>query len=256
LLLLLGLASPALPQDAYRAILDRQMSTVQQAIAANGYREDVGATSYVKEDTETVVSLGSGSDVGLEVVLQGGLRYRVYTEPADFDVDDCGKTLQDGSGNTLFSGTWSEDRWTNDLDFTAPASGTYILVADCDQNSGGFLYDIQSMAPGDSVFRTDPGAYPADMIVGFLKAGATVGLEVVLDRGVEYMIVGVCDQDCRDLDLALADGNDAILFTDELDDDAPVLEFTSPANGLHTLWVTMYACSIEPCSFAYKVFRR
>ncbi len=70
------------------------------------------------------------------------------------------------------------------------------------------------------------------------------------------MIVGVCDQNCGDLDLSLSDSERNVLFTDELDDDAPVLQFTSATRDYHTLWVTMYACSIEPCSFAYQVFRR
>ena len=47
-----------------------------------------------------------------------------------------------------------------------------------------------------------------------------------------------------------------ILFMDELDDDAPVLQFTAPADGLQALVIRMYACSVEPCSFAYQVFRR
>ena len=67
---------------------------------------------------------------------------------------------------------------------------------------------------------------------------------------------GVCDQDCGDLYLALAGEEGTILFADELNDDAPVLQFTSSGTRLHTLWVTMYACSIEPCSFGYQVFRR
>jgi hypothetical protein len=66
----------------------------------------------------------------------------------------------------------------------------------------------------------------------------------------------VCDQDCSDLDLSLMGEDGTSLFMDALDDDAPVLEFTAPADGFHGLVLRMSACSIEPCSFAYQVYRR
>jgi hypothetical protein len=105
-------------------------------------------------------------------------------------------------------------------------------------------------------YRADPNAFHTDMIVGTLYAGNSVGLEVDLDFGVEYMIVGVCDADCSDLDLSLTELQSNVLFEDLLDDDAPIFEFTSPSSGVFFLDVDMYECSVEPCSFAYQVYRR
>lgn len=128
------------------------------------------------------------------------------------------------------------------------------------QNSYRSILESQLTAVGNTVaqngYRPDTRAFKTDMIVGILAAGGDVGLEIDLEFGVDYMIVGVCDQDCSDLDLTLSDiaGNE--LFTDVLDDDAPILTFTAPAGGAHILWVTMYACSVDPCSFGYKVYRR
>ena len=105
-------------------------------------------------------------------------------------------------------------------------------------------------------YRPDPKAANTDMIVGVLEAGDDVGLEIELMSGVEYMIMGVCDADCDDLDLVLTDPDGNEITSDALDDAYPVLLFTAPAGGAHILWVTMYDCSISPCSFGYKVFRK
>lgn len=253
--LLLGLVSTAHPQGTYRDGLERQLSAIGQAISGSGYRPDATALGYAEEGLEAAVTFESTSSMGLEVVLQAGVRYRIVTDFFDWDGDDCGKSIEDLSGNTLFTGAWSEDRFENVLAFTPPGSGTHILVVHCPDGVGGFFYEVQRMSPEGS-YQSDPGAFPRDMTVGFLRSGATVGLELTLDPGVEYLIAGVCDQDCSDLDLAVADSQGAILFTDEMDDDAPVLQFVSTTAGFHTVWVTMYACSVEPCSFAYRVFRR
>ena len=74
--------------------------------------------------------------------------------------------------------------------------------------------------------------------------------------GVEYMIMGVCDADCDDLDLTLTDPDGNEITSDALNDAYPVLLFTAPASGAHILWVTMYDCSVSPCSFGYKTFRK
>jgi len=128
------------------------------------------------------------------------------------------------------------------------------------QNAWRDILERQMTAVGNTVaeqgYVADPGAFHTDMIVGTLRSGAHVGLEVDLEFGGEYMIVGVCDGDCSDLDLSLVDLNGNLLFEDELDDDAPILSFTAPRGGTHFLMIHMYACSVDPCSFGYKVYRR
>ena len=128
------------------------------------------------------------------------------------------------------------------------------------QNAWRDVLERQMSAVGTTVggegYRADTRAFHTDMIVGTLHDDASVALEVDLEFGVEYMIVGVCDNDCTDLDLSLVDLQGTVLFEDSLDDDAPILRFTAPAGGAHFLLVDMFACSVEPCSFGYKVYRR
>ncbi|HYO47548.1 MAG TPA: hypothetical protein VEY33_12760 [Gemmatimonadota bacterium] len=189
--------------------------------------------------------------MGLEVVLKSGVEYEIVAFL-------CELWLRDIQGNVLFEGELDSYGSDDVLRFTAPADGTHFLGVDCVPGEllAGSVYRVGSKSQTDSSFTSDLGAYPADMIVGLLNSGGTIGIGVNLELGVEYMIVGVCDQDCGDLDLSLSDLDDNVLFTDELDDAAPVLQFTSTASGLHNLWITMYACSGEPCSFAYNVYRR
>ncbi|CAN5875616.1 hypothetical protein BH20GEM1_BH20GEM1_12280 [soil metagenome] len=128
------------------------------------------------------------------------------------------------------------------------------------QNAWRDILERQMTAVGNTVtqqgYRSEPGAFHTDMIVGTLASGAGVGLEVDLEFGGDYMIVGVCDGDCTDLDLSLLDLDGNLLFEDELSDDAPILTFTAPKGGTHFLMIHMYACSVDPCSFGYKVYRR
>jgi hypothetical protein len=128
------------------------------------------------------------------------------------------------------------------------------------QNAWRDVLERQMEAVGTTVagegYREDSSAFHTDMIVGTLANGASVALEVDVVAGVEYMIVGACDNDCTDLDLSLVDLQGNVLFEDALDDDVPILSFTAPAGGTHFLLVDMYACSVEPCSFGYKVYRR
>lgn len=252
--MVLGLTAAAQGQDTYRDYLLRQMSAIDRTVAGSGYRPDAGAIAP-DEYAEPVIGLKSASGVGLELVLQAEQRYRVYTDDFGLEWDDCAKSVEDRLGNTLFFGTWSKDRLDNVLDFTSPAGGTHILVFNCPEGVTQFYYGVERLSPTGS-FVSVADVFPSDMVVGFLRSGGAVQLDLELDPEVEYLIAGVCDQDCSDLDLALTDGDNAILLTDELDDDAPVLQFTSQPDGSGTLWVTMYACSIEPCSFAYRVYRR
>lgn len=128
------------------------------------------------------------------------------------------------------------------------------------QNSYRTILEAQLDAVQDRMstegYRLDSKAANTDMVVGVLEPGAEVGLEIELVSGIEYMIMGVCDQDCDDLDLTLTDPDGNEITSDALNDAYPVLLFTAPTGGAHILWVTMYDCSVSPCSFGYKVFRK
>ena len=93
-------------------------------------------------------------------------------------------------------------------------------------------------------------------MMGSLNASANEGMMVNLQGGVRYAIVGVCDNDCSDVDLRIWDPSGTKLDEDILTDDKPVLEFTATVTGQYRLSVEMATCSTNPCYWGVQVFKR
>ncbi|MEM9597159.1 MAG: hypothetical protein AAGD06_22995 [Acidobacteriota bacterium] len=84
---------------------------------------------------------------------------------------------------------------------------------------------------------------------------ANVRLE--LQRGRRYKIVGYCDSDCSDLDLALlTSGGSSPLASDVLTDDYPKIEYLPSSSGSYVVKVSMVTCSIEPCTYGVGFFSK
>ena len=66
--------------------------------------------------------------------------------------------------------------------------------------------------------------------------------------------MGVCDEDCQDLDLELYDGYGNLISQDDSVDDAPVVEVSVVQGGAFTLRVMMYECTEDPCYYGFGVF--
>lgn len=78
-----------------------------------------------------------------------------------------------------------------------------------------------------------------------------VPLQEPIDR--QYIIVGVCDQDCSDLDLFLYDHDGDAIERDVEPDAGPVVPVT-PGAGAHQVRVDMVACSVEPCVYGLQLY--
>ena len=89
---------------------------------------------------------------------------------------------------------------------------------------------------------------------GALKEGATESIAFRLRRGVRYAFVGVCDQDCGDLDARLFDPADQEIGRDVEKDDTPVVEVLVDKTGEYTLRIEMAECAEQPCAFGVGVF--
>lgn len=91
-------------------------------------------------------------------------------------------------------------------------------------------------------------------IIGRLKDDENETWTVTLYAGNSYRITGVCDGDCKDIDLALLDGNRNELTSDMLADDVPILDFTPKTTGNYTIKVMMPTCNQDPCYFGLGIF--
>lgn len=95
-----------------------------------------------------------------------------------------------------------------------------------------------------------------DPYVDTLDSDRSEYLTVNLVSGTSYALVGVCDEDCQDLDLRLYDENNNLISSDTDSDDFPVVSVTPRWSGQYQLQATMYNCSTSYCYYGVGVFNR
>jgi hypothetical protein len=93
-----------------------------------------------------------------------------------------------------------------------------------------------------------------DIVTGDLRAGQAADFELELEGGKRYMIVGVCDGDCTDLDMALTTAAGADVASDYEPDDFPMVTVEVQSGATYNLKVQMAVCSVEPCAFGVGVY--
>ena len=109
--------------------------------------------------------------------------------------------------------------------------------------------------------------YADQLAVGFERApdqtdhtvrllrGQSQDIEVRLQSGVEYRVLGSCDNECADVDLAIYDSRGRLLDSDLLLDDYPVLNLRADTTNLYRIRVTMASCRIAPCYAAVRIYQ-
>ncbi len=107
----------------------------------------------------------------------------------------------------------------------------------------------------NSAFR-EGFASVSTMQTGSTNQGSNTSHYVQLNGGSNYMIIGVCDRDCTDVDLRLYDPSGNNIATDVATDDHPTLRFLAPVTGNYRLQVEMAQCAHNPCFYGYQVFMR
>jgi len=98
------------------------------------------------------------------------------------------------------------------------------------------------------------GARPeGEPLMGVLNGKTTENRTVDLQAGVRYTIVGVCDENCTDIDLRIWGPNAVKLAEDVQPNNTPILEFTAPAAGRYRLAVEMVSCNANPCAWGVQL---
>jgi len=88
---------------------------------------------------------------------------------------------------------------------------------------------------------------------GALAQGKEQLIQVTFSGAGSYQLIGVCDTDCKNLDIQLLDANGKEIIKDVEDDDFPIVGVE--ASGTYTARVTMVACQ-GSCSFGVKAFAK
>lgn len=126
------------------------------------------------------------------------------------------------------------------LEAQAPASFVQQLQGYLGQYQGEFINAGYSVF---GVFQT-----------GGLAQGAASTHTVNLTGGMRYAIIGVCDNDCTDVDLALTGPSGESIASDYRLDDHPTLRFTAPSTGTYNLRVSMATCRQAPCYYGVQLY--
>ncbi|NIR42644.1 MAG: hypothetical protein GWN99_02030 [Gemmatimonadetes bacterium] len=89
---------------------------------------------------------------------------------------------------------------------------------------------------------------------GSLYAQASQDFDLTLEGGVHYVLVGVCDSDCSDIDLSIFDEAGTQLDSDYEGDAYPVVEVTPSRTATFRVHAYMANCGTEPCFFGVGVY--
>ncbi|WP_161607265.1 serine/threonine-protein kinase [Prochlorothrix hollandica] len=95
-----------------------------------------------------------------------------------------------------------------------------------------------------------------DSYISAIEGGSLETLNLPLDAGNTYSIVGVCDVDCSDLDLTLYDDNGNQIDEDQESDDYPIVTVEPSWSATFRLDATMYQCDTATCVYGIGVFRK
>lgn len=97
--------------------------------------------------------------------------------------------------------------------------------------------------------------------VGEIRVGALLerekdSLNLELEPGWQYVALGMCDEDCGDLDFHLFDGADKQVGFDVASNARPIVQVTPTAAGAYRLQVVMGQCSAPPCFYGVQLLRK
>jgi len=216
------------------------------------------------------LNLETGQTMQVAATLLEGADYMI----AGFCDDGCtdlNLSLVDPTGDPV-----TEDHLPDAeplLWFTAEATGSFVIRVDavtCSEDGCeialGILgsSDEPDVPPGEDMestlalvaaeYRTQGFTPSGQQRRGALAGGAATKVPIDLVEGVAYRIVGVCDHDCPDLDLALFDPDGEEVAGDFMEDDLPILSHRADTTAEHSVEVIMVACSVNPCSFRIETF--
>jgi hypothetical protein len=99
-------------------------------------------------------------------------------------------------------------------------------------------------------------AVPAASRVGPLNGEESEFFAVRLEAGVPYTVVGVCDDDCANLQLVLTTAAGNELAAERASESFPVLQFTPRDSGAFRVRVVMAKCQMNPCWYGVAVYRK
>jgi hypothetical protein len=144
----------------------------------------------------------------------------------------------------------------NNITVAAAALALFVGAADVAAQDQWTQQVRAQIAAASQAFGSQGFESTHEIVTGSLDVGDSELVELELEEGVEYMIVGVCDVDCSDVDLFLRDRSGRMLDSDIELDDVPIVTVTPARSGTFTLEVRMVTCSAAPCRYGVGAYGR
>jgi hypothetical protein len=90
--------------------------------------------------------------------------------------------------------------------------------------------------------------------IGSLADDDNESFNLTLHAGTTYALVGVCDNDCSDLDMVLYDADGSQVDSDVQTDDVPIVQVTPRETQRYRVKVMMATCKTNPCWYGIGVY--
>jgi hypothetical protein len=113
---------------------------------------------------------------------------------------------------------------------------------------------LEQIRTASELFAPEGYSMVGDAQVGSLHDETSEDFRVTLQAGVAYILVGVCDNDCPDVDLMLFDDSGNEIDSDYETDAVPIVEVTPFRTQSYRVHVYMADCTSEPCFYGVGVY--
>jgi hypothetical protein len=90
--------------------------------------------------------------------------------------------------------------------------------------------------------------------IGSLDEDTYYNIGVTLHRGVKYMLIGVCDDDCRNLNMELEDEDGHLIGRDYGSRPTADIEIIPENTQRFTVRIIMKRCHEDPCYYGLGVY--
>lgn len=255
-----ALSQSAAAQNQFERMVRSQLDAVSESLAKKGF--ELTTQVYIGE-------LNEGRNEEVNVRLRAGVRYAIVGV-CDQDCKDLDLVLYNASGRELASDVGQDD--VPVVEITPEREGVYMaraVMADCSKEPCHFglgLY-ASSVDPFERQVRQqlDTAAQKLgksgfelthQIHTGELRQNEQEDVTVELDRGRSYVIVGVCDSDCKDVDLRLLNPRGREVDSDVERDDYPAVAVEPDRSEKYTVRAIMATCNSAPCRYGFGVFAR
>ena len=256
----LALAHTATGQNQFERQVRAQLDRVGESLAKKGFL--LTTQVYTGE-------LDDERNEDVTVRLRAGVNYAIVGV-CDEDCDDLDIVLLTAGGRELTSDVQDDDvpvveiRPDADGTFTARAVMANCKANPCSYGLGLFSSNVdqferQVRQQLDSAARRlgkDGYELTHNVFTGELRENQYEDVTVELNRGRTYVIVAVCDNDCKDVDLRLLNRGGREIDNDVEADDYPTVAVEPDRDERYTVRTIMATCNTQPCRYGFGVFSR